>query len=164
METLKIQLVPRMQEENNNKNFEDEMYKTFGDSSLNFSSDNYYNNFPGKSENFYEQRDKGSNYQNLNKNFLQYNKFFRTENDRKDIYTGSYSKNEERNKIKFQVFFGDEKKIKFLISLIDTKLFNLLKNKTNYNIGNINTENVNTNPYASRDGFNLPNQSIKFFY
>ena len=140
------------------------MYKTFGDSSLNFSSDIYNNNFPGKSENFYEQRDKGSNYQNINKNFLEYDKFLRTENDRKDFYAGSFTKKEERNKIKFQVFFGDEKNIKFLISLIDTKLFNLLKNKTNYNIGNINTENINTNPYTTRDAYNLDNQSIIFFY
>lgn len=149
-ETLKIQMSSTMQEEEADpKVFKEEMFKVIHDSYLSFPAEGMFDFFSGKSQNFYEQ--SGRNFESKNAYFnanAKYGTGFNPYN-----YDGDYAGNRafygaqvkgfdfdgklDRNRIRFCFFFGDNKKIKMLIQIIDSKLFLLMKTRLQQQ-GNIN--------------------------
>ncbi len=140
-ETLKIQLSSRMQEETDLKVFKEEMFKTIHDSYLSFPNDEMFDFFSGKSQNFYYQSERNFNGKNASvnsnagntRNFNQTTGQFRNYSNNRG-YSGYRREYDcdgkvDMNRIKFCLFFGDNKKIKLLIQIIDSKLFLLMKNR-----------------------------------
>jgi hypothetical protein len=130
-----------MQEETDLKVFEEEMLKVIHDSYLSFPTDDMFDFFSGKSQNFYEQSGRNFNGKNA---FFNENARYGTGFQAADGRYGEYVNNRgfygdgngfefdgkvDRNRIKFCFFFGDNKKIKMLIHIIDSKLFLLMKNR-----------------------------------
>jgi len=135
IETLKIQLMPTMQEEIENKTFQDEMSNIIHDSYLSFPTDGIYNIFGSKNQGLYGQNEKNFN---LNKGFFgdykrnysqSENEIYNRRGDINDNYNFNIDGKQDRNKIKFSFFYGDNRKIKILIQIIDSKLFMLMKNR-----------------------------------
>lgn len=112
IETLKVQMSSKIQEEIDAKLFKDEMFRTIHDSYLSFSTDNIFDFFAGQNKQY-----EGKEFRN-----------FEWESKRLDFDRNKV--NYDKNKgIKFCFFFGDSKKIKLLIEIIDAKLFLLMKNR-----------------------------------
>jgi hypothetical protein len=141
VETLKIQMIPKMQEEIDNKFFKEEMFKTIHDSYLSFSNDGIFNFFAGKNQTLYEQNQKEANAKNIffGGNKGNYNDHLRFNLDEK----------QDLNKIKFSFFYGDNMKIKILMQIIDSKLFLLMKNRLQGNQGTSIKSKYESNYYSN---------------
>lgn len=122
-EALKIQMSSCMQEEIDPKVFKEDMFKIIHDSYLNFPTEGMFDFFSGKNQNLY-----GESGRNYNQGPGQFNEYVNTGGfyDKKRF---EFDGKVDRNRVKFCFFFGDNKKIKMLIQIIDSKLFLLMKNR-----------------------------------
>lgn len=154
IETLKVELVSKMQDEIDLSFFKEEMSKLIHDSYLNFPNDGLYSSF-GKLQNFYDSNER--NYSGINRQFdttvnqqqflLNKNFNFAQQSSIPDMSRND--RNFDKKKIKFSIYFGDNRKIKLLIDIIDSKLFMLMKNKFNQ------ASTVNTRKSGFESKYNL---------
>jgi len=129
--TLKIQMSSRMQEEIDTKLFKEEMFKVIHNSYLSFPTDSMFDFFGGKSQSFYYEQSNNTNGFDLNKetgrDFAQVPTKFGINNW--DGKGNEFDVKLDKDRVKFCFFFGDIRKIKILIEIIDSKLFLLMKNR-----------------------------------
>jgi hypothetical protein len=149
IDTLKIRLMAHIQDDINNKYFEEEMHKAFHDSYLNFPTDHFYNAF-SNTQAIYEQNEKNFHASDRDRVLSnpEYNKLFGQnifgmKNDLRDNREYK-TRNYEKNIIKFKIFFGDRTKIGILIDIIESKLMSLMKNRLQQ------ASQINANKYESK--------------
>lgn len=131
----------RMQEEIEPKLFKEEMFKVIHDSYLSFPTDDMFDFFSGKSQNFQEKSGRNFDAKNsffnadagyrsgFNQSAGQYGDYLDKRGHYGDSRASEIDGKLDRNRIKFCFFFGDNKKIKMMIQIIDSKLFLLMKNR-----------------------------------